>query len=176
MKTFNQGANFHTDKAACKWDRTEIKQGEGKPMKSFLELRVQVDLFHEPVNHSPLPWAGISYTLFMNPWSRVLTVLRKNWLAEVESAALSAVVAYYRRGVTKPTRIRLMLPYEGKTRILGIALHEPQTPAFWRRMRRLTPSGKRHDVSPARRRSQPKPAQLKSPTARLSRSSYARST
>lgn len=112
-------------------------------MNSFLDLKVQVDLFHEPVNHSPLPWAGISYALRMSPLNRVRRLFRQYWLRDVETAALSAVVAYYRRGVMKPTTIRLVLPKHGQHRIIGIASHGPQKPAFWRHVRRLTPSGER---------------------------------
>lgn len=115
-------------------------------MKNFLDLRVQVDLYHDPVNHSPLPWAGISYTLSMSAFDTLRAMLRRNWLAQVETATLAAVVTYYRRGVTKPTTVRLALPREGKVEILGIASHGPRTPSLWRRVRRLTPSGKRNDI------------------------------
>ncbi len=144
-------------------------------MKSFLDLRVQVDLYHEAVNHSPLPWAGISYTLSMSPLNKLRAILRKNWLTELESATLSAVVAYYRRGIMKPTTVRLLLPCKGKARILGVASHGPRTPAFWRRVRRLTPSGKRHDNMPAKSRIQSNGSENEQSTIRLNRSSsYAR--
>lgn len=114
-------------------------------MKSILDLRVRVDLYHEAVNLSPLPWAGISYTLSMSPLNTLRAMLRKNWLAQVESAALSAVVTCYRRGIMRPTLVRLVLPYEGKPSTLGIGSHGPQTPPVWRRVRRLTPSGRRQE-------------------------------
>jgi hypothetical protein len=124
-------------------------------MKSFLALHVQVDLFHEPVNHSPLPWAGISYTVSMSLMDRLRSVLRKDWITQLESATLSAVVAYYRRGIMKPTTIRLLLPCDSKAIILGVASHGPQTPSFWRRLRRLTPSGKRYEIPVVKRHAQP---------------------
>jgi hypothetical protein len=136
-------------------------------MKAFLDIRIQVDLFHEPVNHSPLPWAGISYTLSMNSMNKLRALLRKDWITQVESASLAAVVEYYRRGIMKPTSIRLMLPYEGKARILSIASHQSQSPAFWRRVRRLTPSGKRHDVFASTSRRRSKPAEHKPDMNRL---------
>lgn len=118
-------------------------------MKHFLDLNVQVDLFHEPVNHTPLPWAGISYALSMSPLNRIKALLRRNWIREVETATLATVVSYYRRGIMKPTTVRLYLPASGPFRVVGIASHGPQRPAFWRRVRRLTPSGMR-DGQPAR--------------------------
>lgn len=121
-------------------------------MKRLLDLRIQVDLYHEPVNHSPLPWAGISYSLSMNPLASLCALLRKNWLVRVESATLEAVVSYYRRGVVRPTSVRLLIPYDGKAKILGITSQGPQTPSFWRRTRRLTPSGRRHDMFPVKSR------------------------
>lgn len=149
-------------------------------MKSFLELHVQVDLFHEPVNHSPLPWAGISYTVSMSLMNRLRSALRKDWVTQLESSTLSAVVTYYRRGIMKPTTIRLLLPYEGKAIILGVGSHGPQTPSIWRRMRRLTPSGKRHELSVVKRHAQapnvhPKALDNRSAAGRLDgASAYAR--
>lgn len=119
-------------------------------MKRFLDLRVRVDLYHEAVNHSPLPWAGISYTVSMSPMDTLRAMLRKNWRMRVESATLSAVVTCYRQGILRPSSVRLMIPNEGKTSILGIASHGPHAPSFWRRVRRLTPSGRRHERSPAK--------------------------
>jgi hypothetical protein len=133
-------------------------------MNSFLDIRIQVNLFHEPVNHSPLPWAGISYTLSINSVNKLRALLRRDWISQVESATLSAVVTYYRRGIMKPTAVRLLLPYGGNARILGIASHAPQTPAFWRRMRRLTPSGKRHEIFFPRSRVQSRPAEQRPST------------
>lgn len=130
-------------------------------MKSFLDLHVRVDLFHEAINHSPLPWAGVSYTLSMSPLNWLRSMMRRHWLPELESASLNAVVGCYRRGILKPTTIRLVLPYDGKARIHSIASHAPQLAPFWRRIHRLTPSGKRHESAPSQSPAQAGPQHRK---------------